>query len=75
MAAIPREPKLGALLPQLWNAERVENARRNLPPGVVLPLCSINGDDKMEGGHTSDKMLPCDEPPKMKGSPFPPQVA
>lgn len=43
-------PDLSKLLPQLWNAERVDSARRSLPPGVVLPFCSINGDEGMEGG-------------------------
>jgi len=44
---IPKTPDLASLLPQLWNRERIAAAQRTLPPGIALPLCSINGDEDL----------------------------
>ena len=38
------------LLPQLWRRERVLAVKRALPAGILLPHCSLSGDDELPEG-------------------------
>ena len=51
---VPPTPDAEALLPQLWSRARIEHLQKVLPPGIVVPHCSLSGEDTLPAGRAGD---------------------
>ena len=51
---VPAKSDTSRLLPQLWSRERVDTVKRALPKGILLPHCSLSGEDELPAGQAGD---------------------